>query len=150
MLSMNSLRVLIKEIFNLDDEHVIPITSNWFAPDIKFEKVSGTYVGYRIVNKRFVPFDNPQNLLRENALMLSLRLSFMGDNAENLSTQVTMWEQMEDIQSYFASKSMSIVYDDMECFSYPLKIVHFKLAWIVDISVYSACDLRSITSLNSF
>ena len=36
MLDTDSLHNIIKEVFNLDDSYIIPITSNWFIPDSEF------------------------------------------------------------------------------------------------------------------
>ena len=34
MLTSNLLRQLIKDIYNFEEEFIIPISSNWFLPDV--------------------------------------------------------------------------------------------------------------------
>lgn len=52
MLNSNTLCNIIKEVFKLDDSHIIPITSNWFIPDSDFLDKESIYIGYRIISSK--------------------------------------------------------------------------------------------------
>lgn len=52
MLNSNTLCNIIKEVFKLDDSHIIPITSNWFIPDSDYLDKESIYIGYRIISSK--------------------------------------------------------------------------------------------------
>lgn len=71
MLDTDSLHNIIKEVFNLDDSYIIPITSNWFIPDSEFLDKESLYIGYRIIANRKASANNPHNESKKSYIKTS-------------------------------------------------------------------------------
>ena len=137
MLDTDSLHNIIKEVFNLDDSYIIPITSNWFIPDSEFLDKESLYIGYRIIANRKASSNNPHNESKKSYIKTSFRLSFIGANAEKYASQINFWEDMKDIQKIFAKYKVQINYEDLTSFTYPVRNPNFNMAWVFDMSVKS-------------
>lgn len=150
MLTSNLLRQLIKDIYNLEDEFIIPISSNWFLPDVNLIEKPGTYIGYRIISKknRFAEDNDDKQSL--DSIKVSFRLCFIGIQAEELVDQIHFWKVNHNIQKLFASYKLILNYSDMTIFSYPMRIENSpaETVWICDMSCCSNFyqDLKQINT----
>ena len=132
MLTETNLKEILKTLFSIDDEHVLPITTNWFVPEIKSGTNEDT-IGYRIQSKS-IREEKGRKYLRT-----SFRLSFVGEHAEELSQEVLLWQCNEKVDALFEKYNIQIDYSGMVVFSYPIKDSN-KIAWIVDLSTKSFLD----------
>ena len=137
MLDSKTLRLIIKSIFNIDDDYIVPITSNWFVPDVNLDTNPGTYIGYRIMSKRNVFAENSNNNLKIDSIKVCFRLTFIGSDAEQLADQIYFWKDQKTVKKIFDSYKLRFNYSDMVSFSYPIKFKNFDMSWIFDLSVFS-------------
>ena len=72
-------------------------------------------------------------------LRANFRLSFVGENAEELSQEVLLWQCNEKADSLFEKYNIQIDYPGITVFSYPVKESN-KIAWIADLSAKSFID----------
>lgn len=132
MMTESNLKKVLKTLFSIDDEHLLPITTNWFVPEIKPGTDEDT-IGYRIQSKS-IREEKGRKFLRT-----SFRLSFIGEHAEELSQEVLLWQCNEKTNSLFEEFNIQIDYPGIEVFSYPVKESN-KTAWIADLSTKSFLD----------
>lgn len=50
MMTETNLKEILKALFSIDDEHLLPITTNWFIPEIK-PGMNDDTIGYRVQSK---------------------------------------------------------------------------------------------------
>lgn len=145
MLDSKTLRQIIKEIFQFDDDFIVPISSNWFLPDINLDENPGTYIGYRILSKKKYSSEN-----KEDELKVSFRLTFVGENAEQMADRVHFWKDMKEVQKVFSTYKIQFNYSDLVSFTYPVRNNNCEMSWILDMSCYSDYlqDLKLINSDN--
>lgn len=129
MMTETNLKEILKALFSIDDEHLLPITTNWFIPEIK-PGMNDDTIGYRVQSKSLRE-DNGKKYLKAN-----FRLSFVGEHAEELSQEVLLWQCNEKTNSLFEKYNIQIDYPGIVVFSYPVKEGN-KIAWIVDLSAKS-------------
>lgn len=136
MLNATTLRSVLKEIFGIDDKHLVPISTNWFLPTVDPEDKAGTWIGYRIQSKKPTMRAYQRGIMYEKPIKVNFRLSFVGRQAEELADQVLMWEDRKDVTKAFESVKAQINYVDRQSFSYPVRNGGFndELCWIVDLS----------------
>ena len=136
MLNATTLRSVLKEIFGIDDKHLVPISTNWFLPTVDPEDKAGTWIGYRIQSKHPTMRAYQSGIMYEKPIKVNFRLSFVGRQAEELADQVLMWEDRKDVTKAFESVKAQINYVDRQSFSYPVRNGGFndELCWIVDLS----------------
>lgn len=136
MLKAESLRQVLKEIFDIEDKYLVPISTNWFLPTVDPEDKVGTWIGYRILSKKPVTRAFQQGVMYEKPVKVSFRLSFVGRQAEDLCDQVLLWEDRKDVTDAFAKHKAQVNYNDRQSFSYPVRNGGFNddLCWIVDLS----------------
>lgn len=136
MIDAESLRGVLKEIYGVDDKHLVPISTNWFVPTVDPEDKVGTWIGYRIISKKPLLRSYQNSVYREKSIKVSFRLTFMGPHAEELANQTLLWEDRGDVTDAFASLKAQINYNDRVLFSYPVRNDGFNdcMSWIVDMS----------------
>ena len=132
MMTETNLKEILKTLFSIDDEHLVPITMNWFVPEIKSGTNEDT-IGYRVQSKS-IREEKGRKYLRA-----SFRLSFVGEHSEELSQEVLLWQCNENADALFEKYNIQIDYSGMAVFSYPIKDSD-KIAWIVDLSTMSFLD----------
>lgn len=132
MMTETNLKEILKTLFSIDDEHLVPITTNWFVPEIKPGTNEDT-IGYRVQSKSLRE-EKGRKYLRSN-----FRLSFVGEHAEELSQEVLLWQCDEKSDSLFEKYNIQIDYSGIAVFSYPIKDSN-KIAWIADLSAKSFID----------
>ncbi|MCR5614088.1 hypothetical protein [Treponema sp.] len=128
MLDTNTLRNIIKEIYELDDSCIRPITSNWFIPDYDITDHNAINIGYRIISSNKISADNPYNKSKKSYIKTRFRLAFLGLNAEKYASQLHFWADMKDIQKIFTKYKVYLDYNDIESFTYPVKNPNFTTA----------------------
>lgn len=136
MLNATTLRTTLKEIFGIEDKYLVSISTNWFVPTTDPEDKTGSWIGYRILNKRptMRAYQNGTKMIKP--IKVSFRISFVGKQAEELSDQVLLWEDRSDVTEAFNKVNAQINYQDRQAFSYPIRNGGFndELCWIVDLS----------------
>lgn len=136
MLDSESLRSVLKEIFGIDDKHLVPISTNWFVPTVDSEDKKGSWIGYRIQSKKPYVRAYQTGKVIQKPIKVSFRLSFVGPEAERLADQVLLWEDRTDVRQAFEKVKAQINYEDRTSFTYPIRNGGFNdsLCWIVDLS----------------
>ncbi|MBQ0003924.1 MAG: hypothetical protein KBT21_10375 [Treponema sp.] len=108
MLNTEALKQILSTIFKIDDDHIVPITTNWFVPDVKLDGTD--YIGYRIISKTPC-YKQTGSILDKQAeknknpeqIKISFRLSFVGEHAESLSEKILTWGNNKQIKKLFDS-----------------------------------------------
>jgi hypothetical protein len=96
MLDTKTLRLIVKSIFNIDDDYIVPIINNWFLPQVNLDEEPGTYIGYRILSKRYSYADSSSINLKKDSIKVAFRLTFIGSNTEQLADQIYFWKIHEN------------------------------------------------------
>lgn len=152
MLDTDSLRSVLKEIFGIDDKHLVPLSTNWFVPTIDPLDKKNTWIGYRIISKRPTMRAYQSGTMMVKPLKVTFRISFVGKQAEKFSDQVLMWEDRTDVTKAFESVSAQLNYQDRNAFTYPVRNGGFNddLCWIVDLSAqtFYEVDTKQTTWIN--
>ena len=136
MLDSEALRSVLKEVFGIDDKHLVPISTNWFVPTVDPEDKKGSWIGYRIMSKKPYVRAFQTGKIIQKPIKVSFRLSFVGPEAERLADQVLLWEDRTDVRQAFEKVKTQINYEDRTSFTYPVRNGGFNdsQCWIVDLS----------------
>ena len=140
MLDTNSLHSILKDIFGVEDQYLVPLDSGWYVPTYDKENKVGTWIGYRIMSKkpnvRTFTGHNGTEPTKIKSIKVTFRLSFIGVQAEELCDQTLLWDDRQDVQRAFEKCSTQINYIDRQYFSYPVKNggLNDNLCWCVDFS----------------
>lgn len=138
MLDSNTLCNIIKEVFKLDDSHIIPITSNWFIPDSDFLDKESIYIGYRIISSKKIPAEKQYNKTKKDCIKTSIRITFVGSNAEKYASQIHFWNDMKDVKKVFEKYKVQMDFNDIQSFTYPIrKETECDMAWVFDMYAYT-------------
>lgn len=140
MLRAKTLREVLKEIYGIDDKHLVPISTNWFLPTTDPEDKVNTWIGYRILGKK--PYTRAFQGGRDMSkpIKVRFRITFVGPKAEELADQTLLWEDRADVTEAFEKTLSQINYTDREAFTYPVRNGGYndEMAWIVDMSVQTS------------
>lgn len=136
MINHKTLREILKEIYGIDDKHLVPISTNWFVPTIDENDKVGTWIGYRVLNKKSILRAYQSGVYMEKSVKVNFRLTFVGPQAEDLADQTLLWEDRSDVTKIFGRYNAQINYNDRVSFSYPTRNGGFNdcMSWIVDMS----------------
>ena len=139
MINATTLRAILKEIYGVEDKYIVPISTDEFLPTTDPEDKIGTWIGYRIIDKKpyaraYTGMNKGSNLIHK-PVKVSFRITFTGPQAEEFADQTLLWEDRSDVSEIFAKYSAQINYQDRKSFSYPVRNGGFNdsLAWIVDL-----------------
>lgn len=145
MIDSDSLRLVLKDIFGIDDDHLVPISTNWFIPTVNPEDKTSSWIGYRILDKKPYARAWQGGVIMNKPLKIHFRLTFMGPQAEALSDQTLLWEDRDDVRIAFEKYQAQINYQDRTSFSYPVRNGGFndELAWIVDMSLQTSYEVNT-------
>ena len=136
MLDSNKLKKIIKEIYNLDDKYIIPITTNWFLPDSDFSDKESIYIGYRIISSKKVSANNKYNKYKVDYIKTSIRLTFVGINAEKYASEIHFWDDMKDVKKIFEKYKVQMDFNDIQSFTYPIRNeIECDMVWVFDMCV---------------
>lgn len=143
MLNAKILRDTLKEIFGVDDKYLVPISTNWFLPTTDPDDHTGTWIGYRIMNKKPYVRAYQVGTMMTKPIRVSFRITFVGPQAEELADQVLLWEDRTDVSVAFEKSQTQINYTDRTSFSYPVRNGGYndELAWIVDLSAQTSYEV---------
>lgn len=135
MITAQTLRTALKEIFGVKDKYIVPISTNWFIPTVDPLEKTGSWIGYRILSKepqiRGINYGNTFS----KAIKVRFRISFVGPQAEEFADQTILWEDRKDVTEIFERvMNAQINYTDRVSFSYPIRNGGFndELCWVVD------------------
>lgn len=136
MLDGKALRDTLKKIFNVEDKYLVPLNSDWFIPTTDPNDRTGTWIGYRILNKKSYARAYQSGVYYVRPFKIRIRLSFVGPQAEHLADQTMFWEDRTDVKEAFEEYQAQMNYNDREQFSYPIRNSGYNdmEAWIVDIA----------------
>lgn len=142
MLNSSTLRDILKEIFGIDDAHLVPINTDWFVPTIDPGDKVSSWIGYRIQSKKPYVRAYQAGTYMEKPIRVNFRLTFMGPQAESLADQVLLWEDRWDVQEAFDKRKAQINYVDRTCFTYPIRNGGFndEICWIVDMTAQTSYE----------
>ncbi|MBR5966203.1 MAG: hypothetical protein IK015_08840 [Treponema sp.] len=138
MLNLKTLRIILKEIFELDDEHIVPITANWFVPSVNLKEEDEIYLGYRIISKKQFSLKDDENA-GPDFIKVYFRLSFLGRNSEQFAEQIYFWKDNDKVKNVFASFDLELNFNDISSFTYPISssVKNGEMSWIFDMSAMS-------------
>lgn len=136
MINMTTLRSILKRIYGVQDKYLIPLNESWFVPTMDDNDKTGTWIGYKVLNKvRYARAGQSNgNMCVEERI--TFRLTFVGANAEELADQTMLWENRSDVTDAFTDiGNAEINYDNRSIYTYPVrnKGLNDKLCWIVDM-----------------
>lgn len=145
MIDSDSLRLVLKDIFGIDDTHLVPISTDWFIPTVNPKDKTSSWIGYRILDKKPYARAWQGGVVMNKPLKIHFRLTFMGPQAESLSDQTLLWEDRDDVREAFEKYQAQINYQDRTSFSYPVRNGGFndELAWIVDMSLQTSYEVNT-------
>lgn len=145
MIDSDSLRLVLKDIFGIDDDHLVPISTDWFIPTVNPEDKTSSWIGYRILDKKPYARAWQGGVIMNKPLKIHFRLTFMGPQAESLSDQTLLWEDRDDVREAFEKYQAQINYQERTSFSYPVRNGGFndELAWIVDMSLQTSYEVNT-------
>lgn len=143
MLNATTLRTVLKTIYGVEDKFLVPISTNWFIPTIDPTERIGTWIGYRIIDKKPYARAWQDDLYMVTPLKVSFRLSFTGPRAEELADQTLLWEDRADVTKAFESIQTQVNYNSRVSFSYPVRNGGFNdsLSWIVDMTAQTTYEV---------
>ena len=144
MITEQSLRETLKDIFGIDDEHLRPISKNWFLPTVDNSDKVGTWIGYRILNKEPYARASQTGVIISKPMKVRFRLSFVGPQSEELADQTILWEDRLDVTAVFENHmNAQINYMSRTAFTYPIRNGGFndELCWVVDFSAQTSYDI---------
>lgn len=124
------------------------MNESWFVPTYDPEDHIGTWIGYRILDKK--PYARVYQQGRDviKPIKVRFRLSFVGLQAEELSDQTMLWEDRTDVTKLFEQHQVQINYNERAQFSYPVKEggLNDHMCWCVDMSVqtFYSVDTKQI------
>ena len=145
MIDSDSLRLVLKDIFGIEDKYLVPISTDWFLPTVDPEDKTSSWIGYRILDKKPYARAWQGGVIMNKPLKIHFRLTFMGPQAEALSDQTLLWEDRDDVRIAFEKYQAQINYQDRTSFSYPVRNGGFndELAWIVDMSLQTSYEVNT-------
>lgn len=145
MLDTKSLRATLKEIFGVDDKYLVPISTNWFIPTTDPNDKKGTWIGYRIINKKpYIRAYQAGGVVTKD-IKVTFRLSFVGRQAEQLADQILFWEDRTDVQEAFEKRRAQINYQDRIAFTYPIRNGGYndEMCWVTDLSAQTSYEVET-------
>lgn len=148
MLNAQALRDTLQYIYDIDDKHLVPISTNWFIPTVDPKDKVGTWIGYRILSVEpyartySTPCKGGQDY--NKPVKIAFRVSFIGPQAEELAQSTLMWDDRTDVQQAFEKTLTQINYNDRQIFSYPVRNGGYndEQCWIVDFTAQSTYTLH--------
>jgi len=143
LLDMVALRDILKTIYGVEDKYLGPISTNWFIPTVDASDKVGTWIGYRVLDKKsYTRAYQPDNTIVK-PVKVSFRISFIGPQAEELADQTLLWDNRTDVNNAFAKYQAQVNYTDRVGFTYPIRNGGFNdsLCWIVDMSAQTTYEI---------
>ena len=145
MLDSKALRDTLKKIFNVEDKYLVPLNSDWFIPTTDPNDKTGTWIGYRILNKKAYARAYQSGVYYVRPFKIRIRLSFVGPQAEHLADQTMFWEDRTDVQETFEKRQAQINYQDRISFTYPIRNGGYndEMCWVTDLSAQTSYEVET-------
>ena len=138
ILDSKSLHDILKEIFKVDDEHIVFMAHGTYVPQVEKENMGNeTYIGYRIMTKRVDSQKEISASQMQVYLKISFRIAFAGPDAEKFINQVLFWKYNPLVKDCFKKYHTTINFDNASVFSYSEKNLD---VWDVDFSAESVYE----------
>lgn len=136
MLSSQTLRSILKDIYGIDDKYLVPISTNWYVPTIDPEDKTNTWIGYRILSKRPTIRAYQGGVDKVKPIKVAFRITFVGKRAEDLADSTLFWEDRTDVTDAFAKEQAQVNYTDRIAFTYPVRQggMNDEMCWVVDMT----------------
>ena len=129
-----ALKTVLKEIFKVYDEFVVPLGDGWYVPKCEKEKLeTETYIGYRFLSKKVVSIIEDSDSEIQLKVKVSFRISFAGIDSEKFLNRVLFWKKNSFVREKFEKYMTIIDLDKITAFSYPAKDLGEDI-WVVDFS----------------
>lgn len=130
--------------FKLDNrgtgKYLIYMSDAQYAPPINRDDKTGSWIGYRFMDKqRYARAWQEQigpHIYQCVPLRFTLRLAFVGKQAEELADTTFTWEDRDDVKRAFESRGFQVAYSNRELYTYAVKQEGFNdiISWITDVS----------------
>lgn len=156
MLDMNALRSILTDIYGFDDNHLLPLNNNLFVPTLDKTDLVGTFIGYRIMEKKpslrayggpYTHYPAEMKVGQEfiTEIECKFRLSFIGPQAEELADQTLLWDIRDDVRQAFEKHVIQINYIKRRMWSYPVREGGFNdnMCWLVDFETRTAYSVET-------
>lgn len=133
---MNTLREILKEIYEVDDKYLVHLNDDILAPYVDHLDDVGTYIGYDIMSKKAYSRAYAQDDIIAIPLKVYFRVAFIGKQAEEFAESTLFWDDRVDVTRAFEKYAAQVNYDPKEIKSYH---VHYggmndQESWVVDMS----------------
>lgn len=131
------LRNCLKEIWEVDDRHLVEMSTSLYVPTIDRNDKVGTWIGYRFLKKE----KYLQSYKQGNQLCVPTRVIvrqvFVGPHAEELADGMLTWSDRLDVATIFEKIQAQIMYTGLEVFAYSLRNEGFNdgVAWVCDLPI---------------
>ena len=134
MIDTAALRRVLKTIFNVDDKYLVPVNEGFFMPTMDESDKTGTWIGYRILEKMPRTRSNTPDLSVELPIQVRFRLTFVGPEAEKLADGTMLWDSRKDVRDAFDAEGAQLNYTARAICSYSLRNGGFNdyMCWYVD------------------
>lgn len=145
MITAETLRATLKEIYGVEDKYIVPISNNWFIPSVNPLEKTGSWIGYRILSKEPQARGIDYGDVFSKAVKVRFRISFVGPQAEEFADQTILWEDRKDVTKVFEdTMNAQINYVDRTSFSYPIRNGGFndELCWVVDFTAQTFYETK--------
>jgi len=134
MLTSETLRKALIEIFGVPEKYIVPLDQGWYVPTYDPEDKVGTWLGYRILTKKQIARAMTQNTTFIKSVKVKFRLAFIGPQAEELADSTLFWDDRKDVIKAFEETGFQLNYSKRLQFSYPVANggLNDSLCWCVD------------------
>lgn len=131
------LRDCLKEIWEVDDKHLLEMSTSLYVPTIDRNDKVGTWIGYRFMKKEKYMQAYKQGDQLCVPTRVWIRQVFVGPHAEELADNMLTWGDRQDVKEIFEKIQAQIMYNGLEVVAYSLRNEGFNdgVAWICDIPV---------------
>lgn len=153
---IQDMREVLLNIFGLKDEfapedkfklnnigtgkYLVYMSDAQYAPPIDRSDKTGSWIGYRFMDKRrYARAWQEQigpHIYQCMPIQFTLRLAFVGRQAEELADTTFTWEDRADTKNAFESRGFQLMYSKRELYTYAVKQEGFNdiISWITDMS----------------
>ena len=125
MMTMSDLKELLQIVFYPNDEskwkYIVPLQGDWFVPTIDPREPSSDWIGY--IKLHTVPITRcwQQDTWKVIQCNSTIRLTFVGPNAEERAYSCLLWAERLDIINIMKDHSATLRYDNRRVHSQPVR-----------------------------
>jgi len=134
---------LVSIFFNNNSEfekYVVPIKDDWYLPVESIDNLKETWIGYSVMSHRALQPATKHGSILLRSVKTSFRITFVGQQAEEIANSTFLWEYKEDVNKIFLEKMFAQLNHDEQ--SHYSKIIKNDdqcglIMWFVDMSANS-------------